>query len=163
MPNKDLPQGAIPYGPVLSAKEYVAGAAVFPGDFVKLDANGKIVPAAATNPIAGVAIGYAAADGDRVLVADAPSQRFLVQSDSADVDAQTDVNLNYDILATAGNTAYKQSRMELNGASGATTAALQLKLLGVNRSPTNALGANVQCIVIVNNHQLSAHTGTAGV
>jgi hypothetical protein len=162
MANKDIPQGARPYGPVLSAKEYVAASAIAPGDFVKMKSDGKIEPAAAGNALLGVALGYAAAD-NRVLVADHPDQRFLVQSDSADVDAQDDVLLNYNIVATASNTTYKVSRMELDGDSGATTATLPLKLLDINRSPTNAFGANVECIVAVNNHQLKGGTGVVGV
>lgn len=162
MANKDIPQGARPYGPILSAKEYVAASAIAPGDFVKMKSDGKIEPAAASNALLGVALGYAAA-GNRVLVADHPDQRFLVQSDSADVDAQDDILLNYNIVATASNTTYKVSRMELDGDSGATTATLPLKLLDINRSPTNALGANVECIVAINNHQLKGGTGTVGV
>jgi hypothetical protein len=163
MANLDLPQGASPYGAVLSAKEYVAGAAVYPGDFVKMSGDGKIDPASAGDALLGVALGLAAADGQRVLVADHPDQRFLVQSDSADIDVQDDINLNYNIVATAANTTYKASRMELDGDTGATTATLPLKLLDINRSPKNALGANVECIVAINNHQLKGGTGTVGV
>lgn len=163
MSNADRPSGARPCGSILSATEYVAGSEIFPGDFVSLASDGKVDSASATSALLGVALGYASADGKRVLVADDPGQKYYIQSDSDDVDAQTDINLNYDIVATAGDSTYDVSRMELDGDSGATTATLPLKLLDIVQSPNNAFGANVECLVKINNHQLGSHTGTAGV
>lgn len=163
MANVDRPQGLRPKGDVLRANEYVAAGAIYPGDAVAMTAAGKVVAASASDPLCGVAAGYAAADGDAVLVWDHPEQMFLVQADGADIDAQTDINLNYDFVATAGDSAYRVSRMELDSSTGATTAALPLKLLAVDKRPDNALGANVDCIVKINNHKLAGGTGTVGI
>lgn len=164
MANADRPSGASPQGEILRARKYIAGARVFPGDFVTLESDGKVDPAAASEALLGVAISYADADLSEVLVADHPDQLFEVQASGSDIDAQTDVGVNYNILATAGNTTYNQSRMELNSASGnATDADLPLQLLGVVDAPSNELGAQVKCVVRINNHQLQSGTGRQGV
>lgn len=163
MANGDRPEGARPYGSVLSVNRYVAAGAIAPGDFLKQDSGGKVIVGTATGALCGVAASYAAADGDDVLVYDNPNQKFIVQSDDTDPDAQTDIGLNYDLLATAYDSTYKVSRHELDGSTGATTATLPLKLLGIEVRPDNALGASADCIVKINNHQFGSHTGTAGV
>lgn len=164
MANADRPSGAEPKGEILRVTKYKAGAATYPGDFVTLEADGKVDPAAASEALLGVAISYAAADGDEVLVADHPDQKFVVQADGADIDSDTDIGLNYNILATAANTTYNQSRMELDSSTGlASDADLPLQLVGVVDAADNALGANVKCIVRINNHQLQSGTGRAGV
>lgn len=162
MANADRPCGLEPFERVLRARDYKADGTIFPGDAVKLKDDGEVERAAASNALLGVALSYATA-GQKVLVADHPDQIFKVQSDSADVDAQTDINLNYNIVATAGDTTYRVSRMELDGDSGADTATLPLKLLKIDERVDNALGAAVDCIVVINNHQLKGGTGTAGV
>lgn len=163
MANADRPRGAKPTNREARVSKYQAGGAIYPGDFVKFDSDGEVVAASASNALCGVAAGYAAAQGDEILVYDAPDQEFVVQADSADIDAQTDINLNYNIVATAGNSTYKMSRMELDGDTGATTATLPLKLLRIDDRIDNALGASVDCIVVINNHQRKGSTGTAGV
>lgn len=162
MANTDVPSGASPKGDCLRINKYVAGGTVYPGDFVKQEDTGKIIVAAATNALFGVAMNYAVTDGE-LLVSDHPEQLYIVQADEADVDAQTDIGLNYNIVATSGNSTYRASRMELDSNTGADTATLPLKLLGIDAAPNNALGAQVKCIVKINNHQLGSHTGTAGV
>jgi hypothetical protein len=153
MANKDQVQGLRPWGSVKSAKRYTAGGTVYPGDMVKMDANGLIVQCAASDSSIGVAMEYCTS-GNKVLVADHPDQKFIVQSDDNSIDAQTDIGLNYDIVVAAADTTYKRSGMELDGSTGATTATLPLRLLAVHESPDNALGANVDVIVKINNHQL---------
>lgn len=152
MANTDMPQGARPKGPV-KANAYQAGGTIAPGDFVKLDANGQVVVASASNALVGVAMSYATS-GQDVLVADDPDQRFIVQSDDGTIDAQTDINLNYNITATTLSTTYKVSRHELDGNTGATDSTLPLRLLKVYPEVNNALGTNVECEVVINNHQL---------
>lgn len=163
MANKDIPRGFEPVGKVRQSVELTAGGAIYPGDCVHFEADGKVDAAAASEAIAGVALSYAAADGDSVLVCTDPNQLYRVQASGSDIDAQTEINLNYDILATAGNSTYKQSRQELDSTSGGTTATLQVKLLKVEPRPDNALGDQVDCIVKINNHQMGEHTGTAGL
>lgn len=163
MANLDQPKGFEPKGEALRENKYVAAGVIYPGDAVSLDSSGRAVAASATSALAGVCNSYASAAGASVNVWDHPDQQFYVQADEADIDAQTDIGLNYDLLATAGSSAYKMSRMELDSSTGATTATLPLKLLGIDERPNNALGAQVDCIVKINNHQLAGGTGTAGV
>lgn len=155
MANKDRPRGAEPYGPVKSVGKYVAGAAIAPGEFVQKSADGKLDPATSASVVCGVALTRAAADGDDVIVADSPEQKFVVQADGSDIDTQTDIGLLYNILKTADNTSYDIARMELDSSTGnaSTTANGALRLLAIEDRPDNALGAQVDCIVKVNKHQ----------
>lgn len=162
MANNDQPRGLQPVGGVKSANRYKAGSEIFPGDAVNQKNDGTVEQADASEALIGVALNYAAS-GEDVIVCDSPDQRYRVQADSDDVDAQTDIGLNYNIVATAGDSTYRQSRMELDGDSGDTTATLPLKLLAIDERPDNALGASVDCVVKINNHQLAGGTGTAGV
>lgn len=154
MANADKPVGAVPYGRS-QMNRYVAGGTVYPGDFVKKDNSGRIVAASASNALIGVAASYASGAGVEIRVYDDPEQKFIVQSDDAtDPDAQTDIGLNYNIVATAGDSSYKASRMEVDGSTGATDSTLPLRLLDIVQAPDNAFGAQAKCIVKINNHQL---------
>ena len=163
MANRDQPQGFRPYGPILRQSIYVAAGAIYPGDAVMQESAGRVIVGAATNALIGVANSYASGAGVDVSVMDHPSQRFVGQMDETEVDAQTDLGLNYNLVATAGNSSYKQSRHELDSSTQNTTATLPFKALAINPDPANALGEFVDCICIINNHQLKGHTGTAGV
>lgn len=162
MANADIVKGFQPYGKVISANIYQAGGTIYEGDLVKLDSGGQVVQAAATDACLGVALAYAAS-GASVLVADSPAQKFIGQADDATIDAQTDLNLNYDIIVAAANTTYRRSGMEVDASTQSAVATLPLKVLRVLPAIANALGANVDVIVKINNHQLGSHTGTAGV
>jgi len=163
MANKDQPRGAEPFGKVLRVSKYIAGGTVYPGDLLKQDNTGRLVVVAAGDASIGVAANKAAV-GEAVQVWDHPDQRFVIQSDDAtEPAALTAVGLNYDVLATAGDSTYNTSRQELDGSTGATTATLALKLLALAPAADNAFGAQADCIVKINNHQLGSHTGTAGV
>ncbi len=162
MANLDQPQGFRPQGELLRLRAYVAAGAIYPGDLVAPEAAGRVAVWAA-GAARGVALTYAAAAGDEVMVADDPAQCFIGQASAAEIDAQTDIGLNYTIVATAGSSAYRQSRQEIDSSSGDTTIDLPLKLLAVDKRPDNALGANVDCVVMINNHDLAAGTGTLGV
>lgn len=162
MANSDRPKGFEPKGKPLRVNKYIAGGNVFPGDCVHMEADGKVDAAAAAESILGVALSKAA-DGEDLLVSDDPNQLYIVQADGSDVDAQTDINLNYDIVATAGDTAFDISRQELDSDSQATTATLQLKLIAIEDRPDNALGAQVDCIVRLNNQDYAGGTGTVGI
>lgn len=153
MANKDQVVGLRPQGKVRSAEEYTTSAIVYPGDLVKLGADGLVAPCAASDAACGVALSYAASGG-KCLVADDPNQKFVVQSDGSTVDAATDIGLNYNITVGTASTLYKRSAMELASSTGATDSILPLRLLGVQRNVDNALGAAVDVIVKINNHQL---------
>lgn len=161
MANPDRPNGFRPKGEPLRCNRYQAGGTFYRGDLVKLDANGQVVVAAASDATVGVAATSATSGAD-ALVYDHPDQMFIGQADEGQIDAQTDINLNYDFLATAGSSTFSQSRQEVDSSTQATTATLPLKVLDYERRPDNALGTNVDVIFKINNHQLSAGTGTAG-
>jgi hypothetical protein len=162
MANKDIVQGCLPYGPVLRVRPYTAGGTIYKGDPVKLDGAGKVVVATAGDACAGVAAEYAVADAE-VKVYDHPDQEFECQSDSADIDALADMNLNYQFVFGTASTLYKRSGVEIDGDTGATNSNYQAKVLRMKPAVGNALGANVVVILKLNNHQLSAGTGTLGV
>jgi hypothetical protein len=162
MPNRDMPQGFQPKGRVLRLNAYQAGGTIYPGDAVTLSSAGQVTAASASTALVGVAASYATS-GEDVLVFDDPNQLFEGQADDATIDAQTDINLNYDLLATAGDSTYKASRHEVDASTQATTATLPLKVIAVQKIPGEGLGAQVKCILKINNHQLDGSTGTAGI
>lgn len=175
MANSDLPRGFKPYGRIGHVGIYVANGTIYPGDAVKQDAGAAqtaqgpyfrsaVVAGTAGAALIGVAANYATA-GQVVRVYDDPNQLFLGQCDESEFDSNADLNLNASILATAGNSTYKVSRMEVDSSTLATTATLELKVLGFlpRQDGKNAMGANAEVIFKINNHQLGSHTGTAGV
>lgn len=163
MANPDRPNGYRPAGEVLRSRDYVAQAAVYPGDLVKMNAAGTVEQAGTADACIGVALTYAAAAADTVKVADHPDQLFIGQADGADINVQTDILLNYQNLNTSANTTYKVSRMEVDSSTGATNSNYPLKLIDIDTRADNALGAQVDVIVKINNHQLAGGTGTVGV
>jgi hypothetical protein len=163
MANKDLPQGARPFGQPLRMTPYMAASAVYPGDFVALTAAGKVATAAASAALVGVAASYASGDTVEVMIYDHPDQLFVCQADSTEIDAQTDLNLNYNFVAGSPDTTYKISRHEVASSTGATDSILPLKVMRIEPAVDNALGAQVDVVCKINNHQLSGGTGTLGV
>ena len=95
-------------------------------------------------------------------VIDDPNAVFEIQADAAF--PVTDLAGNYDILATAGDTASGTSRIELEvGTADSTVATLPLKAIDISQDPENSdtSTANTNVIVKINNHLFSA--GTAGL
>lgn len=172
MANSDLPRGFRPFGQLLHVGIYVASGTIYPGDMVKQEAGAanttqlrtRVAVVANGDAAIGVALNYATV-GQIIRVADDPSQLFVAQADGADYDENADLGTNAGVVATAGDSTYKVSRQEIDSSDINTTATLTLKILGVlNRQDgKNALGANVELICKINNHQLGSHTGTAGV
>lgn len=75
--------------------------------------------------------------------------------------ALTDVGLNANFLYTAGSTATGTSAVSLNNASENTTDTLNLKILGLDPTPGNAVGNFANWLVTLNNHRYK--TGVTGV
>jgi hypothetical protein len=93
-------------------------------------------------------------------VSDDPYERFEIQSNGTNAITQASVFFNYDIAYTAGDSANYVSKVELDEASGVSTAA-QLRLLGFSKDPDNSdIGsANVNMVVSINEHFLKSTTG----
>lgn len=162
MSNPNRAKGLQPYEDALRESPYVAGSTVYPGDVVRMDSSGLINAASAdTNPNCGVSAQYAIS-GQEVKVWDHPDQKFVAQADSGGSIsiAQTNAGLNYQIVATSGSTAYKQSRQELDASTGASDSNLPLRMLAIQSAVDNAPGVNAKVVVTLNNHQLKA--GTVG-
>lgn len=172
MANSDLPRGFRPYGELKHVGIYIAGGTIYPGDAVVKDGGASSTTrmraqctaasgAQSGVKLLGVALNYAVA-GEAVRVADDPMQLFAGQADGSDFDNNQDLNLNADLLATAGSSTYKVSQMEIDSSSLATTSTLQVQVLGyVDRHDgKNAMGANAELIFKINAHQLAnAATG----
>jgi len=90
-------------------------------------------------------------------VIDDPNQLFLVQCDAGFVAA--DVGKNADVIGTGGSTTTGVSTMELNSSTLATTAALNLKTVGLYNVPSNEYGSFAVVVVKINEHVY----GSAGV
>jgi len=92
-------------------------------------------------------------------VLDDPSQMFTIQHDGDS--AATDYGLNADIVIGSGSTTTGVSANVLDTSSIATTAALNLKIIGLWDVPNNAVGANAVVVVKINEH-LYGSAGVAG-
>ena len=92
-------------------------------------------------------------------VIDDPSQLFLVQCDAGFVAG--DVGKNADVIGTGGSTTTGVSTMELNSSTLATTAALNLKTVGLYNVPGNEFGSFAVVVVKINEHVYGS-TGVAG-
>ena len=90
-------------------------------------------------------------------VLDDPNQLFIVQCDAGFVAA--DVGKNADVIGTGGSTTNGISTMELNSSTLATTAALNLKVVGLYNDVNNEYGTNAVVVVKINEHVY----GSAGV
>lgn len=104
----------------------------------------------------------------QAMVTDDPMAVFTIQETDASGGAGTplalaDVNLNANFRIGTGVAALGLSTTSLNNASEATTATLNLKILGLDNYPGNAVGSYANWYVRINNHITSGGTGTAGV
>jgi len=110
----------------------------------------------------------AASTAQYILVCDAPDVIYEVEAATgANANyafAVADVGLNADATTVAGSTVTGVSGAALNMAGAAATATLQFKILGVVQRPDNDITGNfTKVLVKINNAQLAAGTGTAGV
>ena len=92
-------------------------------------------------------------------VLDDPSQMFLIQNDGDS--AATNYGLNADVVVGTGSTTTGVSAMELDTSTIATTAALNVKIIGLWDVPNNAVGTNAVVVVKINEH-LYGSAGVAG-
>ena len=92
-------------------------------------------------------------------VLDDPNQLFLIQNDGTSVAAN--YGKNADIVVGTGSTTTGVSANELNTDTIATTAALNLKIVGLWDVPNNAIGEFAVVVVKINEH-LYGSAGVAG-
>ena len=92
-------------------------------------------------------------------IIDDPNQLFLIQADE-DIEA-ADIGKNADIVVGSGSTTTGLSVNELDSSTIATTAALNLKIVGLYDSPNNAFG-NFAVVVVKINEHLYGSAGVAG-
>ena len=187
MANKDSAFGLKPIGKVgqnrdsqgLSEYSIAASAsAIYFQDPVELAATGTITVAAASDALLGSLNGVFFTDASSSkptfanhldasntatdivgFVSDDPYERFEIQADGAT--ATADVGLNADIVYAAGSSPDYVSKVELQ-TSDQKTGTAQLRILAISKDPDNntAGSANVNLVVLINEHQLKA---TAGV
>jgi hypothetical protein len=91
------------------------------------------------------------------LVIDDPNTVFSIQETSATGTAGTplalsDRGLNINFLYTAGSTSTGSSAVSINNASEADTSTLNCKILQLDPTPGNAVGAFANWLVVLNNH-----------
>lgn len=167
-------------------KYFVSGSdatAIFNGDLVKLaavsDATGvqgvtKFVAgtdSAAVGVVVGVAINplnlnnpqyRLASTATYVYVSDSPDTMYEVQADTAI--SATGFNKNINVQDAGGSTTTGVSGETVQVSTINTTATLPLKIMGASQKVDNDItSAASKVLVMINNHQLSGGTGTAGV
>lgn len=109
-------------------------------------------------PASSASVGY-------IMVVDDPAVIFEIQEESNGTAlAATEVGLNT-VCLVAANNGYVSGFVvrSVSGATPATTATLNLRLLGLNRKLGNAFGAYAKWLVKINVHELGGGTGAAGV
>ena len=186
MANKDSAFGLRPIGKVgqnrdnqgLSEYDIAASAtAIFQNDPVEMAATGTITVAAATDTLLGSLNGVFFTDAStskptfanhlkgsntatdiKGFVSDDPYERFEIQSD--DATAAADVGLNADIVYASGASPNFVSKVELDH-SDLKTGTAQLRVLAISKDIENneAGSANVNLVVLINEHQLKGTTG----
>jgi hypothetical protein len=186
MANKDSAFGLRPVGKVgqnrdnqgLSEYDIAASAsAIFQNDPVEMAATGTITVAAATDTLLGSLTGVFFTDAStskptfanhlkgsntatdiKGFVSDDPYERFEIQSD--DATAAADVGLNADIVYASGASPNFVSKVELDH-SDLKTATAQLRVLAISKDIENneAGSANVNLVVMINEHFLKGTTG----
>lgn len=92
-------------------------------------------------------------------VIDDPNQLFIIQND--ETSAVSNYGKNADVVVGSGNTTTGMSAMELDTSTIATTAALNLKIIGLWNTPSNAVGEFAVVVVKINEH-LYGSAGVAG-
>ena len=152
------------------------------------DANGVpgIVLGAATGALRGVIVGLGSSEGLPAniinpnvayrpaaaqttdwyaMVVDDPNVIFAIQEESnGTAIAATQIGLNtIPVIGTGNGFISGWLLSSSTGATPATTATLQLRLMGLVRTSDNAFGAYAKHLVKINVHELGTGTGAAGV
>lgn len=161
--------------------------ALYTGDPVAVASSGYLAVGAAGSAITGVFMGVKYIDSTgtakfqaywpgnpgvltgstvEALVIDDPNVVYTIQETNAAGAAGTplalaDRGLNANFLYTAGSAATGQSAVSLNNASEADTSTLNLKIIDLDPTPGNAVGAFANWLVTINSSLYKA--GVTGV
>lgn len=151
------------------------------GNIVGCPKKKTVAQAAITNPIYGVVQGFLphwgasmdlskrhrpASTAMYVLIKPANHQDvYRIQSDDVGGTlTDADIGLNADVIVGAGNAITGMSGMQVDTSTKATTAGLQVKIIGYDDRPSNQAGvANQDILVRINQSELGNDAGTAGV
>lgn len=147
------------------------GTALYIGDPIvkagSADANGvaSITIGAVGGPFSGVVQGFlpdgttnmvgyrAASTAAYVLCCTDPDILYEIQEDAVGgAIAAADIGLNASVILAAGSATTKRSGAMLDTSTKATTAGLELKIMGIAPRPDNALSANAKVLVKINDH-----------
>ena len=91
-----------------------------------------------------------------VYVADDPDLLFEIQEVSGGTAlTANDAGLNCDFVVAAGSTATGKSGVELDNSTEATTATLDLHIVGLVARDDNAIGEHAKWLVSINRHQFA--------
>jgi hypothetical protein len=125
----------------------------------------SVIRATAGGPITGIVMGFvpngttdmagfgAASTAYYVLVDDDPDHIFEIQEDGVGGQlAAADIGLNASFIAAAGNAYTKRSGFMLDTSTKATTAGLELKIVGLSPRVGTEFGAYAKALVKINNH-----------
>lgn len=106
-------------------------------------------------PVTDESLRYRAASTQRILLVDTdPNTLFEIQEVSGGTALTTAaIGLNADFVVGSGNTITGLSGVELNNATEATTATLDLQIVGLVNRPDNAVGEHAKWLVRINRHQ----------
>jgi hypothetical protein len=161
MANLDTPKGFWPVGHLtggfIRTREYTmtASTTIYDGDLLQVSATGTVEPAAvdAGTDVIGVASAYkvsAATGVTKLAVYDDPNTIFGVQADGAVAETSKFDTANH--VAGSGNATTKLSGHELDASDIGT--GTQLRVIGKEDVIGNAWSANVNLLVILNEHKL---------
>jgi BioD-like phosphotransacetylase family protein len=173
MANVNNPHGLRPIGTIhgggFEVEEFSKvvgyGTAIFIFDAVNRVADNSIEASATpgTTRYSGVALNFGAASTATThLVITDPLCLFEAQdNNSTDGIAAADLGLNANLVLTAGDTTNQQSKHQIDEATAAVTATLDVKLRRLFNVPDNAHGANARIEIQFNKHRMTAEV--AGV
>lgn len=156
------------------------GTALYIGDPVVRDGSAdsagiaSVIRASAGGPITGVVTGFlpngtvdmagygAASTAFYVLVCTDPNVLYEIQEDSdGGALAAADIGLNASVVAASANSYTRRSGFMLDTSTKATTAGLELKIIGLVPRPNNAIGAQANVLVRINDS--TEANATAGI
>lgn len=185
MANVDAPKGAIPVGTLSGSpmSGYVRtypvdssnATAIFVGDFITLETDGNVTPAAAGGVILGVCVGVEvsrstaatehpgylpASTAGNIKVAVGPDILYSIQEDSVGGALTAGaVGSNIDHIAGSGSTTTGVSAHELDSSTLTAAGSAGLRVVGLDARVDNEVGTNARWLVRVHESHLAATNG----